>query len=154
MEIDLAALFSQYLPQLAAEPCPLSCEVETEVFLIAPDAKQKDARVIRVTKDNCYDCLTIWKDSDVFEVGPLFRCYQFNPERTLPKGTVVAILQIVKFPCLIISTTVMPCYYAPPPPCVLLRGKRGEGLIIKFCTSFLTLAPPPPPPPLNCRYGL
>ena len=87
MEIDLAALFSRYLPQSAAEPCPLSSEVETELFLIAPDAKHKDARVIRVTEDNCSECLTILKDSDVFEVGSLFRCYQFNPEHTLEEGS-------------------------------------------------------------------
>ena len=69
VEIDLASLFCQKLPQSAAEPHPLSCEVETELFLIAPDAKQKEAGVIKVTKDNCSDCLTILKESGVFEVG-------------------------------------------------------------------------------------
>ena len=62
MEVDLASLFSQHLSQSAAEPYPLSCEVETELFLVAPDDKQKDARVISVTSDNCSECLPILKD--------------------------------------------------------------------------------------------
>ena len=86
VEVDLASLFSRHLSQSGAEPCPLSCEVETELFLVAPDDKQKDARVISVSSDNCSECLSILKDSSVFEFGPLFRAYHHHPDRDLSKG--------------------------------------------------------------------
>ena len=89
VEIDLASLFSQHLVvplSLAAEPRPFSCEVETDLFLIAPDAKQKDARVVRVTADNCSRCLSIWKESEVFKFDPLLQHHQFNPEHTMARG--------------------------------------------------------------------
>ena len=87
VEVDLATLFSQHLSQSAAEPCLLSCEVETELFLVAPDDEQKDARVISVSSDNCSECLSILKDSSVFEFGPLFRAYHHTPDRALSKGS-------------------------------------------------------------------
>ena len=86
MEVDLASLFSRHLSQSAAEPRPLSCEVETELFLVAPDAKLKDARVISVSSDNCSECLSILKDSSVFEFSSLFRAYLHTPDRSLSNG--------------------------------------------------------------------
>ena len=86
VEVDLASLFSRHLSQSAAEPCTLSCEVEMELFLVAPDDKQKDARVISVSSDNCSECLSILKDSSVFEFGSMFRAYHHTPDRAFSKG--------------------------------------------------------------------
>ena len=76
MEVDLASLFSQHLSQSAAEPRPHSCEVETELFLVAPDGTQKSARVYNVTEANYSECLSMLKESDVFQFGPLFQVHQ------------------------------------------------------------------------------
>ena len=76
--MDLASLFSQHLSQSTAEPHPLSCEVETQLFLISPDVKQKRANVYNVTKGNYAECLFMLKESDVFQFKPLFQVHQSN----------------------------------------------------------------------------
>lgn len=86
VEVDLASLFSQQLAQSVEKQCQLGCNVETELFLIAPKSKHKEANVIKVTEDNCSECFSILRDSEVFEFGPLFREYQFNPGRTMARG--------------------------------------------------------------------
>ena len=78
MEVDLSSLFSQHLSQSASEPRPLSCEIETELFLIAPNAKQKNASIYNVTERNYSECLSMLKESDVFQFGPLFQVHQSN----------------------------------------------------------------------------
>ena len=80
VEVDLAFLFSQHLSQLTAEPRPLSCEVETELFLIAPDAKHEHADYYSVTKGNCNECLSQLKKSEVFQFSTLF---QSKPQENL-----------------------------------------------------------------------
>ena len=80
--MDLASLFSRHLSQSMAEPSHLSCEVDTELFLIAPDAKQKSASIYNVTERNCVECLSMLKESDVFQFRPLFQVHQSrNPSR-------------------------------------------------------------------------
>ena len=82
VEVDLASLFSQHLSQSTTEPHPLICEVETELYLIAPDAKQKSASIYNVTERNCIECLSMLKESDVFQFRPLFQVHQSsNPSR-------------------------------------------------------------------------
>ena len=114
VEVDLASLFSRHLSQSAAEPCPLSCEVETELFLVAPDAKQKDARVISVSSDNCSECLSILKDSNVFGFGPLFRTYHLTPDRALSKGSgTVMIVNILPITSYILLLSIFDCFLHP-----------------------------------------
>ena len=76
VEVDLASLYSRHLSQSTAEPSRLSCEVETELFLIAPDAKQKSASICNVTERNYDECLSILTESDVLQFGPLFQMHQ------------------------------------------------------------------------------
>ena len=76
VEVDLASLFSQHLSQSTSEPHPLHCEVETELFLIAPDAKQKSASIYNVTERNYAECLSMLTESHVFQFGPLFQVHQ------------------------------------------------------------------------------
>ena len=78
VDVDLVSLFSQHLSQSASEPRPLSCEVETELFLIAPDAKQKIAGVYKISERNYAECLSMLKGSDVFQFRPLFQVYESN----------------------------------------------------------------------------
>ena len=72
MEIDLAFLFSQHL---TARP---DCDVETALFLVSPDADQKNATIYDVTESNCSGCLSMLKESDVFQFGPVFQLHQSN----------------------------------------------------------------------------
>ena len=78
----MASLFSQHLSQLAAEPRPLSCEVQIELFLISPEAKYERAYHYSVTEGNCEECLSQLKKSKVFQFGPLL---QSKPQQNLSK---------------------------------------------------------------------
>lgn len=83
VEIELASLFSQLLSHSAKGPCSISCEVETELFLVAP--QQKEASVVEVTEDNCAECFSILEDSAVFRFGQLFQDYNHH-SNTMERG--------------------------------------------------------------------
>ena len=51
----------------------LSVEVKTELFLVLPDSEDK---VRAVSLDNCGSCLSLWKESEKFEFGALFRTWR------------------------------------------------------------------------------
>ena len=70
VEIDLASMFSQHL---TARP---DCDVETALFLVSPDTDQKNATIYDVTESNCSECLSMLKESDVFQFGPVFQLHQ------------------------------------------------------------------------------
>ena len=53
----------------------LSVEVETQVFLVLPESEDK-VRV--VSEDNCGSCLSLWKESEKFEFGCLFRSWRVS----------------------------------------------------------------------------
>ena len=79
VDIALASLFSRQLTawpdsrQLTALP---DCDVETALFLVSPNADQKNATIYDVTESNCSECLSMLKKSDVFQFGPLFQHHQ------------------------------------------------------------------------------
>ena len=49
--------------------------METTLFLISPNAEQKNATIYDVTEGNCFECLSMLKKSDVFQFGPLFQLH-------------------------------------------------------------------------------
>ncbi len=59
--------------------------VQTELFLISPDTLKKDAQVVNVTLENCSTCMILWKESELFDFGSLFRVYRLDPSK-LPGG--------------------------------------------------------------------
>ncbi len=88
---ELASLFSAAFSevQAAASPVvpsqPVPTVVQTDLFLVSPDVLKKDARVDSVTLENCSTCMTLWKESELFDFDSLFRVYRLDPSK-LPGG--------------------------------------------------------------------
>ncbi len=91
VQTELASLFSAVFSEIqaAASPIvpsqPVPTAVQTDLFLVSPDVLKKDARVVNVTLENCSTCMTLWKESELFDFGSLFRVYRLDPIK-LPGG--------------------------------------------------------------------
>jgi len=64
----------------------ITTTVQAEVFLINPDVVKKDAQVLPVTLENYASCLAIWKESEVFDFGSLFRTYRIVRSKIPDQG--------------------------------------------------------------------
>jgi len=88
VENELATLISTNLMlsgQQGVGPS-ITTTVQAEVFLINPDVVRKDAQVLPVTLENYASCLAIWKESEVFDFGSLFRTYRIVRSKISDQG--------------------------------------------------------------------
>ena len=58
-------------------------EVETDLFLVLPDAEDKTRAV---SLENCSSCLALWKESEKFDFGALFRTLKLKVGVATVKG--------------------------------------------------------------------
>ena len=92
VQSELASLFSAKLAEHdptvtpGAPPRDIPTTVQTQLFLISPDAVKKDARVVAVTLENHSTCMTLWKGSELFDFGALFRVYRLDPSKLPQQG--------------------------------------------------------------------
>ena len=92
VQSELATLFSAKLAEHdptatpGAPPHDIPTTVQTQLFLISPDAVKKDARVVAVTLENHSTCMTLWKESELFDFGALFRVYRLGPSKLHQQG--------------------------------------------------------------------
>ncbi len=88
---ELTSLFSATISELQAKTSPdfpsqpVPVAVHIEIFLISPEQLTRDARVVNVTLGNCSTCMTLWKESELFDFGSLFQVYRHDPSK-LPQG--------------------------------------------------------------------
>ena len=73
-----------------APPHDIPTAIEARLFLISPDTVKKDARVTAVTLENYSTCMTLWKESELFDFGSLFRVYRMDPSKLPKQGTVAS----------------------------------------------------------------
>ena len=59
-------------------------EVETELFLVIPDAEDN---IRAVSLENYNSCLALWKESEKFDFGALFRMFRLKEGRTTVNNT-------------------------------------------------------------------
>ena len=89
VQSELASLFSAKLAEhdpTATPPRDIPTTVQTQLLLISPDAVKKDARVVAVTLENHSTCMTLWKESELFDFGALFRVYRLNSSKLPQQG--------------------------------------------------------------------
>ena len=72
-----------------APPSILPVTIHTEVYLLTPDPVNKYAGVVEVTLVKLSDCLTRWKESEVFRFGALFQTYRENPKVKALRGIIM-----------------------------------------------------------------
>ena len=92
VETKLVSLLSElFLEQLRQTKPEILEAVPTiavaDVFLIRPHVVQKEAQVIKVTVENCFECMALWKESEVFDFGSLFRVYRMDPSKLPGQGS-------------------------------------------------------------------
>ena len=74
MEGELLSIFSDYLETTRIFPQHLSVEVHPELFLVSPNLqKTKGADLHLITADNASTFAAHWKNSKLFEFGPLYK---------------------------------------------------------------------------------
>ena len=69
---QLESLFPQKLPT----------HVQLQLFLVSPDVVVKDARVVEVTLENHSACMTLFKESEMFDYWSLLRAYRTGLNKT------------------------------------------------------------------------
>lgn len=90
LEAELTSLFSTAVSEIQAEASPIfpskpvPMSVQTELFLVSPD---EDNKVIPVSVENCSICMTLWKESEMFDFSSLFQAYynRLDPSK-LPRA--------------------------------------------------------------------
>ena len=90
IEEKLSSLLSQNLktPQQAVAAATLvPTRVNATLFLMTPDAATKNcAQPREVTLENHSSCMAVWKESEVFDFGDVFRVYRTDPAKLQDQG--------------------------------------------------------------------
>ena len=74
MEQELLSIFSDYLETARIFPQHLRVEVHPELFLVSPNLQNtKGADLRLITADNASTFAAHWKNSKLFEFGPLYK---------------------------------------------------------------------------------
>ena len=71
---DLASRVAAMLAQQQKSPEPVYAS--TEVYMLTPHPESKDAHIVSVSSDNLVHCITIWRESVVFDIEALFQAFQ------------------------------------------------------------------------------
>ena len=64
----------------------LPTTVKLQLFLVSPDAVVKDVQVTEVTLENHSACMTVFKESELFDYWSLFRPYRTGLNKTPTQG--------------------------------------------------------------------
>ena len=84
---ELASRITAALAQRHQSADPIVVIAHTEVHMLTPRPERKDAQVLLVTSENLDTCTTIWRESEVFNFGALYRALRID-RKTIPnKGT-------------------------------------------------------------------
>ncbi len=66
--------------------------VDMGVFLLIPDSLKKEVKIVQLSLENITTCLTLWRESEVFNFGAAFRSYRMEPsERGHQQGVCVCV---------------------------------------------------------------
>ena len=92
---ELSSMYLRKLSESANSDQPVpTADVEVQLYLISPDMVKRDARIDHVTTDNCSSCITLWKESEVFDFDSLFRIHRVDPSKLPAQGTCTAYLLV------------------------------------------------------------
>ncbi len=60
------------------------------IFLLTPDPLKKDVKIVQLSLENVTTCLSLWRESEIFNFGAAFRSYRMQPtEQGHQKGVCV-----------------------------------------------------------------
>ena len=85
LQNELASRISANLTQKQQSVGPIV--VHSEVHMLTPRPETKDAKVLVVTSENIDTCYTIWRESEVFNFGALYRAMRIDRKAIPNEGT-------------------------------------------------------------------
>ena len=88
---ELASRIAAMLAQQHKSSGPVVVTAHTEVYMLTPRPERKDARIVRVSSEKELDtCTTLWRESEVFNFGALFRAFSKDtPNQGKLHGTAI-----------------------------------------------------------------
>ena len=75
---ELESRLTAVLVQQQRSPEPVAVYAHTEVYMLTPRPESNDARIVRVSSENLATCTTLWRESEVFNFGALFRAFRMD----------------------------------------------------------------------------
>ena len=88
---ELESRITAILVQQQRSPDPVAVYAHTEVYMLTPHPESNDARIVRVSSENLATCTTLWKESEVFNFGALFRAFRMN-HNSIPNQGIILML--------------------------------------------------------------
>ena len=86
---ELESRITAKLAQQQRSPEPVAVYAHTEVYMLTPRPESNDARIVRVTSENLATCTTLWRESEVFNFGALFRAFRMDRNSIPNQGIII-----------------------------------------------------------------
>ena len=83
---ELASRISAKLTQKQQSVGPIVVYARSEVHMLTPRPETKDAKVLVVTSENIDTCVSIWRESEVFNFGALYRAMRIDRQAIPNEG--------------------------------------------------------------------
>ena len=85
---ELASRVAAKLAEQQSLSEPVAVYAHTEVYMLTPRPESNDAHIVRVSSENLATCTTLWKESEVFNFGALFRAFRMD-HKSIPNQGIV-----------------------------------------------------------------
>ena len=69
-------------------PDPVAVYAHTDVYMLTPCPESNDAHIVRVSSENLATCTTLWRESEVFNFGALFRAFRMD-RKSIPNQGII-----------------------------------------------------------------
>ena len=67
---------------------PVAVYAHTKVYMLTPRPESNDAHIVRVLPENLATCTTLWRESEVFNFGDLFRAFRMD-RKSIPNQGII-----------------------------------------------------------------
>ena len=127
---ELASRVAAKLAEQERSSEPVAVYAHTEVYMLTPRPESNDARIVRVSSENLATCSTLWRESEVFNFGALFRAFRMD-RKSIPNQGIIC-----NQPCFF-KVTIICCILVSRPSPVCFFGAYFTGPLSNYCVFFL-----------------
>ena len=86
---ELESRITAMLAQQQRSSEPVAVYAHTEVYMLTPRPESNDAHIVRVSSENLATCTTLWRESEVFNFGALFRAFRMDRNSIPNQGIII-----------------------------------------------------------------
>ena len=99
---ELASRVAAKLAEQQRSSEPVALYAHTEVYMLTPRPENNDAHIVQVSSENLATCATLWKESEVFNFGALFRAFRMDRKSIPNQGIVLHLAMLLLAICCIL----------------------------------------------------